>query len=283
MIRFNWSLICLLLAATTLEAQEARLEFPAPSPSSTLKQRVGITDIEIVYSRPGMKNRTVFGTLVPYGKVWRTGANLSTTISFSTPVKINGVPVPKGSYSLFSIPGPQEWTLIINKKPSQPGAFQYDQASDLVRVKARPVALAEAVETFTIDINDLRDESATLNLIWEKTRVPAKIEVDVVGELRPKVDAAMAAAGGKKPYFQAAAFYYDHGLDIDKARRWIDAAVKENEAYYTVHMQAKILARQGQKAAAIKAAQRSTELALKADGPDSNYVKMNQELISSLR
>jgi hypothetical protein len=158
-------------------AQAPKPEKPAASPACTLKQRVGLTDIEIVYSRPGMKGRQVFGGLVPYDKVWRTGANQATKITFSAPVTLGGAEIPAGTYALMTIPGEKEWTVIINKTASQWGSFRYDEKADLVRVKAAPVTLAEPVETFTIDINDLRDDSATLNLIWEKTRVPVKLSV----------------------------------------------------------------------------------------------------------
>lgn len=166
-----------LLCTTGLLAQTPRAKAPAPSPACTLKQRVGLTDIEIVYSRPGVKGRTIFGGLVPYDKVWRTGANEATRITFSTAVKFNGADVPAGTYGLFTIPGKDEWTVILNKTPSQWGAFHYDEKADLLRVKATPVTLADPVETFTIDINDLRDDSATLDLVWEKTRVPVKLSL----------------------------------------------------------------------------------------------------------
>jgi hypothetical protein len=167
-----------LVTAGVLFAQGQNNQKPAASPACTLKQRVGLTDIEIVYSRPGVKNRKIFGGLVPYGEVWRTGANAATQISFSKPVKLNGADVPAGTYSLFTIPGETEWTVILNKTVKQWGAFKYDEKADFVRVKATPVTLAEPVETFTIDINDIRDDSATLNLIWDKTRVPVKLTVE---------------------------------------------------------------------------------------------------------
>lgn len=271
---------CGLVCATGAFAQAPAVQFPAPSPASTLKQRVGLTDIEIVYSRPGAKGRTIFGGLVPYGEVWRTGANASTKISFSTAVKLNGTQVPAGNYALYSIPGEKEWTVIIHKDTAA-SIFNYSQTNDLVRLKAVPVKLAEPVETFTIDISDLRDESATINLTWEKTRVLIKIDLDLVSTLVPQIEAAMAATGGNKPYYPAALFYFDHGQDLQKARQWIDAAVAQREAHYVVHLKAKILAKLGDKAGAIAAAKRSTELAIQAK--DSGYVKLNEELIASLR
>ena len=263
-----------------LLAQTPKVDFPAASPACTLKQHVGLTDIEIVYSRPGVKARPIFGGLVPYGQVWRTGANNATKITFSTPVKLNGAEIPAGTYALFTIPGETEWTIIINKAAAA-SIFNYNQTNDLVRVKATPVKLAEPVETFTIEINDIRDESATLNLLWEKTLVPVKIEIELTGKLVPQIEAVMSAAEGRKPYYQAALFYYDHGQDLQKASKWIDAAIADRETYYIVHLKAKILAKLGDKEGAIAAAKHSTELAIKAK--DTGYVKLNEDLISSLK
>jgi Protein of unknown function (DUF2911) len=282
-VRSSFGFAAGLVFATGLFAQTPRVEFPAPSPACTLKQRVGLTDIEIVYSRPGVKGRAIFGGIVPYGEIWRAGANASTRISFSTAAKLNGTEVPAGKYTLYTIPGEKEWTMIIYKDATLSGASGYNQTNDLVRFKAVPVKLTEAVETFTIDINDIRDESATLNLVWEKTRVPVKLELDLVTTLVPQIEAAMSAPGQTKPYYPAAMFYLEHGQDLQKASKWIDAAMAERETYYVAHLKARILAKLGDKAGATAAAKRSTELAIKAEGPKSGYVKMNEDLISSLR
>ncbi len=274
-------LIAGLIGTAGLCAQAPQVQFPAASPACTLKQRVGLTDIEVVYSRPGVKDRQIFGGLVAYGEVWRTGANSATKISFSTPVKLNGANLAAGTYSLFTIPGESEWTVIINENPEQWGAYRYDASKDVLRVKAKPVKLAESMETFTIGINDIRDESATLNLVWEKTRVPVKIEVDLKSTLVPQIEAVMASPEPRKPYFQAAMFYYDHNIDLQKARAWADAAVAEREAFFTVHLKAKILAKLGDKKGAIEAANRSIELAKQAN--DSAYIKLNNDLIAGLR
>ena len=270
-----------LVFATGLPAQTSAVQFPSPSPTETLKQHIGLTDIEIVYSRPGVKGRQIFGGLVPYGEVWRTGANASTKISFSTAVKLNRTEIPAGKYALYTIPGEEEWTVILSKDTSLNGAFGYNPTNDLVRFKAVPMKLAEPVETFTIEINDLRDDSATIDLVWEKTRVPVKLELDLVSALVPQIEAAMAAPGGNKPYYQAAMFYYDHDQDLQKASKWVDAAVAERETDYIVYLKAKILAKLGDKAGALAAAKRSSELAVA--GKDSGYVKLNEDLISSLK
>ena len=275
-----------LVFAAGVLAQTPRVEFPAASPASTLKQRVGLTDIEIIYSRPGVKNRTIFGGIVPYDKVWRTGANASTKISFSTPVKLNGTDVPAGKFALYTIPGEKEWTVIIHKDTAA-SIFNYNQTNDLVRFKAVPVKLAEPVETFTIEINDIRDESATINLNWEKTRVPVKLEVDAVSKVVPQIEAAMASTNKQQAgfYFQAATFYFNHGRDLKKALVWVEAGLADNPriAYELLHLKAEILAKQGDKDGAIAAAKQSSELAIKAEGPGSSFVRMNEDLISSLR
>ena len=271
--------------ATGLFAQAPKIEFPAPSPACTLKQRVGVTDIEINYSRPGLKGRVVVGKIDPYGEVWRTGANNATRITFSTPVKLQGSNLDAGTYELFTIPGKDEWTVILQKAAKQWGAYQYKQENDTLRVTARPVALTDPVETFTIDINDIRDESATLNLIWADWRVPVKLEVDVVAILKPQIEAAMASDAAKKPYAQAAMFYRDHDLDLKQAAAWMDTAIAaQPDAYYLLYHKARILAKMGDKAGAIAMAEKSIALAAKDTSPaKGEYTRLNEALIASLK
>ncbi|MBL9216083.1 MAG: DUF2911 domain-containing protein [Opitutaceae bacterium] len=277
--------------ATGLFAQTPaapKLEFPAASPAATLKQRVGITDIEITYSRPSMRGRKIFGGLEPYGAVWRTGADNATKITFSTPVKFGGVDVPAGTYALFSIPGESEWTVILNRVSGQWGSYGYDAANDVARARVKPVALATPVETFAIGIADIGSNSATLYLAWENTRVPVKLEVDVVGMLVPQVEAVMASSAEKKPYFSAAMFYYANNLDLDKALAWMDAGLAEQpKAYWMIYRKGLILAKKGDKAGAIAAAKQS--LALAASDPKAppplkeEYTRLNHALIASLQ
>ena len=276
--------LTLVVVATSLPAQAPKLSFPAPSPEGAIKQRVGVTDIEVVYSRPSARGRKIFGGLLPYGDVWRTGANTATKITFSSPVKIGGREVPAGSYALFSIPGESEWTVILNRVTGEWGAYSYNEASDALRVKVPSVALGQAVETFTIDVNDVRTESATLNLIWEKTRVPVKIDVDVVKPVVAQIEAVMVPGAkiDENTYFAAAMFYYDNRLDLNKARTWVEAATAGPKApFYMLHGKAKILAKLGDKAGAIAAARQSIAA---ADGPPkAEYIRLNEALISSLK
>lgn len=273
--------VCGLMFVSTLLAQTPKVEFPSASPACTLKQRVGLTDIEIVYSRPSIKGRQIFGSVVPFGTVWRTGANAATKITFSTDVNLNGTKVAAGSYALYTLPGEDEWTIILNKGVGKSGTA-YDEKDDVVRFKTKPVELPDtSIETFTIEFNHIRDESAILNLVWDKTVVPIKIQFDLTSKLVPQIEAAMAAEGGQKPYYQAAMFYYDHGQDLEKAKQWVNAAIAQRDAHYIEHLKAKILAKLGDKEGAIAAAKRSTELAITAK--DTGYVKMNEDLISSLK
>jgi len=266
------------------QTQEPKLEFPQASPAASFKQRVGLTDVEVEYSRPGVKGRKIFGGLVPYGEVWRTGANSATKITFSTDVKLEGSAVPAGSYALFTIPGEGEWTVILNKVTGQWGAYAYDQKNDLVRVKAKAAALPESVETMTLSVDDVRGGTAKLAMTWDKTRVSVGIDTDLVAVMTPKIQAAMAAEG-KKPYFAAAMFYYENGLDLKQAAAWMEKAVEEQpDAPWIAYRQGLVLAKLGDKPGAIKAATRSVELAKKAGGElATEYTRLGETLIASLK
>jgi len=277
-----------LAVPSHLAAQQSPVNFPAASPSCTVKQRVGLTDIQVVYSRPGIKDRTIYGGIVPYGAVWRTGANNATKISFSTPVKLEGNDIPAGTYSLFTIPDTNEWTIIINKDANQWGSFQYNSNDDLVRFTVTPTTMDDTtVETFMIEFNRIRDDSAELMLVWDKTVVPINLQVDIVSKIVPEIEAAMAAPGKKSDgfYFQSAQFYYDHDQDLTKALAWINAGLADKPmiAFEMLHLKAQILAKQGDKAGAIAAAKQSTDLANKAEGPGNSIAWMNDQLISSLQ
>jgi Protein of unknown function (DUF2911) len=279
---FGW------VSATGLFAQAPKVDFPQASPTATLKQHIGLTDIEITYSRPSVKGRTIYGNIVPYGEVWRTGANASTKISFSTAVKLNGHDIPAGKYSLFTIPGEDEWTIIISKDTNSFGAFGYKADNDLMRFKTTPKKLGDiSIETFAIEFNHIRDESAVLELVWEKTVVPINLTVDVVSKVVPQIEAVMASPDKKQPqfYFQAATFYFNHDLDMKKALAWLDTGLadKPKIAYELLNLKAKILAKQGDKDGALAAAKQSNELAIQAEGANSSWVKLNNDVISGLQ
>jgi len=269
----------------TGHAQNATIDFPAASPAATIRQRIGLTDFEITYSRPGVKGREIFGRLESYGAVWRTGANAATKITFDTPIKFGGQEVAAGTYALFTIPGEEAWTVILNSVADQWGAFTYDESKDVLRVSAQPRVLAEPVESLLIWFNDLRDESATLNISWENVSVAVPIQLDVASKIVPQIEAVMASGRPQREnvYFQAAGFYYDHDLDLRKAARWIDQALRLNPtAFWMLHLKAKIHAKLGNNDIARQAAEQSTQYALLEEGPTSGYKVSNDALIAEL-
>jgi len=287
-VRIAAALLGLAITTHSLSAQQGpKLDLPQASPSATLKQRVGYTDIQIEYSRPGVKGRNVFGDLEPYGVVWRSGANSATKITFSTDVDFGGSQVKAGTYALFSIPGESEWTVILNNVPGQWGSYSYDAKNDVARVKTTAIKLNHPVETFTIDINDIRDDSATLNLVWQNTLVPVKLGFDTVSVAQKHIEEAMASTDKIPPmaYFSSALFYLEHNLDLDKAADWIGKAIAaQPDSFFMYYHQARILAKKGDKAGAIAAAKKSIEKAAGSNNPTAKdeYTRLNQKLISTL-
>lgn len=275
-------LICFLFAVITHQSF-AQLNTPAPSPFSTVSQVVGLTKVEIAYSRPAMRGRTIFGGLEPYGELWRTGANAATKISFDEPMSIEGKEIPAGEYSIFSIPGKDEWTIILNKDAKASEAA-YKESEDAARFTVKPQKTKMDYESFTIMFSDVKDNAAKINIIWENTLVPFTIsDPDVEEKVMAQIDQQIPTAGNNdNVYFAAASYYFENGKDLQKAAEWIDKAVEINgEKFWVMHLQAKIHAKLDNKPKAIEAAQKSKELAEKAGNPD--YVKLNEKLITSLK
>lgn len=282
------ALLCSALFAAAALAQAPAIDIPAPSPASTLKQRVGLTDIEIVYSRPGVKGRKIFGGLEPFGSIWRVGANNATTISFSTPVNFGGTDVPAGKYALFAQLGREEWTVILSSANKQWGSYSYNPKDDVARATVKANSLGDVmVETFLIDINQIRDDSAALNIVWENTVVSVPLKFDVVSKVQAQIEAVMASNAEKKPYVPAAMFYLEHNLDLKKAVQWMDlgiAAQPENFRFPFTYRKARILAAAGDKVGARAAAEQSLADAKKAQGSlKDEYVRLNTELLASLK
>ncbi len=280
---FALSTIALVPSATAAPLQ-TKIDFPQASPAATVTQRFGLTDVSIEYSRPSVKGRKIFGELVPFGAVWRTGANAATKITFSTDVKFGEQNVPAGEYALVTIPNASEWTVILNKSTQDWGTYAYDEKNDVTRVKVKPVTLSEPVETFTIGLNNITGNSAVLALAWDKTLVPVKLTVDVAGVIVPQIQAAMKGEG-KKPYFQAAMFYYENDLDLKQAIAWMDEAVKEQpDAVWVVYRRGLLLAKAGDKQGALAAANKAKELAAKAGGElGGEYTRLSESLIAKLK
>ncbi|HVG17225.1 MAG TPA: DUF2911 domain-containing protein [Chitinophagaceae bacterium] len=255
------------------------IKTPAPSPTQTIKQEFGIGSVELSYSRPNIKGRKVFGDLVPFGQVWRTGANSATTLTFSDEVMIGGTKVPAGKYGLLSIPDKSEWTLILTKQTDVTSPGAYKQESDLVRVKAKPTTLTTPQETFTMQFANVKPASTELQIMWDNQVVSLPINTDVDSKIMTQIDNAINK--DNRPYFQSAMYYLDNGKDVNKALAWFDKAVEQQpNAYWIHHQRANALAKLGRKDEAKKTAQKSMDLAKQQNNMD--YVRLNEKLIATL-
>jgi tetratricopeptide (TPR) repeat protein len=269
---------CAMISSAAISQQN--LKVPAPSPATTVKQDFGISSVELSYSRPGVKGRKIFGDLVPYDKVWRTGANSPTTITFGDDVTISGTKVPAGKYGLLTIPGQQEWTVIISKSTEISNPNDYKQADDVVRVKVKPQELPFPIETFMIVFDNIKPTSMEAVILWDKIAVPFSIATEIDSKVTAQIDQLMKT--DKPPYFQAAMYYMESGKDLDKAVTWMDKAIQENpKAFWVYHNKAKALAKLGKKKEAMEAANKSMELSKEARNDE--YVQMNQNLLASLK
>lgn len=269
-------------------AVEAQIPTPAASPAAVASTQVGLTDIKITYSRPRTKGRKIFGSgtefLTPFGQLWRTGANNGTIISFSDDVEVEGNKISKGEYMLLSTPGPAEWTMVLYKDLSIGGnTAGYKPENVAAKFVVKSEKLTERVDMLTFNITDLSDDntSAKIQLAWENTSVKFGVKV----EFDTKVMKAIEANTKVNPnnYIAAARYYYDTGKDLKKAIEWMDLGLAGNpDAFWNVHLKAQIQKKAGDKAGAIATAQKSLELAKKAEN-DFGYVKQNEDLIKSLK
>ena len=268
------------LLASTCMAMNAQVKMPQPSPTQTIKQDFAMGNIELTYSRPGAKDRKIFGDLVPYNKLWRTGANGATLIKFSEPVEIKGKRVDTGTYALYTIPGMDTWEIILNKGVSNWGVDGYDEAADVIRVRVEPTKTNTKVETFTMQFAEIKPESCELHIMWEKTAVAIPITANIREKIKAQLEAALLT--DKKPYWQAAQFYNEYEKNSAKALENATKATEENpKAFWIFLYKAKIQKEMGDKAGALVSAKKSLELATEAKNDD--YIKMNQELIKKLK
>ena len=260
----------------------AQIQTPAPSPAGKIEQKVGLTDVIIAYSRPGVKGRQLFVDLEEYGKIWRTGANNATTIEFSDDVTLEGKAVPAGKYSIYSIPGKKQWTIMLYKDTRLGGnVAAYDKSKELTRFTVNAVKNPNHVETLTFEIGDLKDDSATIRLKWGDIIVPVKMTVDTKSEVMASIERfdQNPNASLVNQYASAANYYFANDMDLNKALEWISKAVEYNpNAFWHVQTKAKIQAKMKDYKGAIATANKSLELA-KAAQSDFGYIKTNEKYI----
>lgn len=238
-------------AATASSAQQ--VDFPRPSPNASLSQMVGVTKIEMTYSRPGVKGRVIWGGLVPYGEVWRTGANENTTITFSTPVKVEGTALPAGTYGLQTIPTAGDWTLILSKDADQWGAFEYKQENDALRATVKTRPRAESEERMSFRVDDLSDTAATIVLAWEKLEVPLRVEVDTPALVLGKAKEAIRWQTG----YQAANWCIQSGACLDDAARWLDSSLALEKTFFNLRAKALLLSKRNDFKGAVATAEQA--------------------------
>jgi tetratricopeptide (TPR) repeat protein len=273
------ALFAFAIGSATVNAHA--LKVPAPSPAQTIRQAFALSDITVEYSRPGAKGRVVYGDVVPFGKMWRTGANASTKIGFADDVKIEGHAVPSGTYALYTVPNKDNWEIILYKDLKLGGNVDdFKKENEFLRFNVKPTALNDKQETFTIDFNDISATKCTMYLDWEKTRVAFAITTEIDEKVMKAIEANVMK--DNRPYYQAATYYYDNNKDLAKAAEWVDKGIAANpKAYYMVMLKAKIQAKQNDKNGAVATAQKVIELA-KADKDDA-FVRQAEKLIADLK
>ena len=271
-------LFTLLLVLTVSFTVNAQIEIPQPSPLQKIEQKVGLTDVTLEYSRPSMKGRTIFGDLVPHGKLWRTGANKNTTVTFSTDVTIGGKAVKAGTYAIFTKPNANNWEVLFYSDANNWGTPQnWDESKVAASVTAEVYELPMDIETFTISFDDLTNDSAVIGIMWEKTYVGVKFEVPTDKAVTAAITKVMNGPSADD-YYASARYFLESGKDINQAVVWMDKAVemtKDNPRFWWLRQQSLIKAKAGDKKGAIKAAKASLEGAEKAGNAD--YIKMNKD------
>jgi hypothetical protein len=282
---FPFAAAVLVACAAAPALAQSTLRLPRPSQKASVMQTIGVTDVSITYSRPGVKGRKIWGdppaaaasgtatlddararpadaVIVPYGHVWRTGANEATLFKVTDDVLINGQPLAAGSYSLHTIPGRDEWTIIFNRDDGQWGSFTYDEKKDALRVKAKPQTAAESQEWLAFQIEPTSENAARVNIRWEKLTVPFTVEVkDVPALALAKAREAVASA---KPDdwqtpLQAANYMLQNKLDLAQAMTWTEQSIKTRENFNNLALKARILAAQGKTAEAVTTGEKALQ------------------------
>ncbi len=261
-------------------AAVAQVRMPQPSTTQTIKQDFGLGTIELTYSRPNAKGRKIFGDLVPWNKLWRTGANAATRIQFTDEVEINGKKIDTGTYVLYTVPGLDVWEIILNKGIKNWGTDGYKETEDIYRFKIEPAKMKKKLETFTMQFSDVKPETCELHIMWEKTAIVIPIVTNVKEKIKAQIDAAMLT--DKKPYWQAAQYYNEYESNLTKALENCTKAFEANDkAYWILLYRAKIQKEMGDNAGAMLSSKKSLELAKEAKNAD--YIKMNEELQRKLK
>jgi len=275
------TIICSLLFVAISGLKAQTIKTPAPSPLQTLKQAFALSEISIEYSRPSAKGRTVFGDLVPYDKIWRTGANQATKITFGEEVKIGGSTLAAGTYALYSMPGKTTWNIMFYKDLKLGGdVANYKKEDEVLNITVPSKRMADTTETFTINIDNITANKAHVVISWENTKVSFAVEASIDAAIMTSIDNAINK--DNKPYYQAATYYYENGKDLNQALTWVNKAVEQYpKAYWVMMLKSKIEYKLNDTTAAIASANKVVSMA--TEGKNADYVKMGQEMIAKIR
>ncbi|UOQ67367.1 DUF2911 domain-containing protein [Hymenobacter volaticus] len=279
--------LALLVAAP--QVTHAQIATPAASPKSVVQQRVGLTDVTITYSRPSLKGRAAFGAsspLAPLGKRWRTGANATTTIKFSDDVTLEGKKVPAGEYGIYTIPNAAEWTVVISKNTKQGADVDgFKDTDNVASFTVKPYKTATKVETFTINFSDLTPATANVDMVWATTGAKFKVTSDVDPKVMAQIDEKVVknATPTANDLAAAAVYYYDNNKDMKQALTWIQKANEKDPKFWNVHTEAKIRMKMKDYKGAAAAAEQSKKLALASTPPNTDYAKMNDDLVTETK
>jgi len=251
-----------LVVAASLQAQQTTLKPFQESPAASVTQTLGISTVQIDYHRPAVKGRKIWGELVPFGEVWRTGANDATTITFSDAVKVNGKDLPAGTYGFFAIPGPEAWTLIFNRTAKQWGAYDYKASDDVLRVSVKP-RFAPLAEYLTYELNVAGPDRLKAELIWEHLAVPFDVAIDAKGIYWAYLQKTLAGAqpGEWVPRYQAAQYCLANDVHLDQADTWADQSIAAKPTPRNLFLKARLLKKAGQAKAGLPFVEKAIDLA----------------------
>ena len=271
----------MLTAALSTNVIAQQLKVPAASPAQTIKQAFGLSEITIDYSRPGAKNRVVFGDVVPFGKVWRTGANSATKITFGDDVKVEGTEVKAGTYAIYSIPNKESWEIMLYKDLTLGGnVADYKMENEVLRFKVKTMAMNNKVETFTMGVADVTATSANIELMWENTKVMFAVMTEIDSKIMKNIESSVVK--DNRPYYQAASYYYETNRDLKTALEWTEKAMASYpKAYWIVLLKAKIQLKLNDKKGAIETANLVIKMA--TEDKDDSYIKQAEKLIASAK
>ena len=279
------TLFVIFLTASAI-AQNTSENFIIPKTNSkaVIQQTIASTQIEVTYNRPNKRGRKIFGNLVPYDQIWRTGADAATEIYFSTPVILAGNPLDSGRYELFTIPGKSTWEVILQKSQHQWGSYKYNPENDAVRFSVKSIKRKEIVETFTISLDNIGSDRGMLHISWDQVLVPVDIKIDLKHTVIPDLEKALTGEG-RRPYFQAAMFYYENNLDINRAAELMSMALEKNPNHIgMLYRYALILKQKGDIPGAMKASDKSFEQAQTAgEELKAEYTRLNTKLQAELK